>query len=68
MPDEKAPQFGAFLPASLMYFCSGETMHFYVALTPGPTLHHRRAHENARTSDASAGIGVEHKSSGPVGV
>jgi hypothetical protein len=28
MPDEKAPSSGAFLPASLMYFCSGEPMHF----------------------------------------
>ena len=25
--DEKAPSSGAFLPASLMYFCSGEPMH-----------------------------------------
>ena len=28
MPDGKGPQFGAFLPASLMYFCSGQPMHF----------------------------------------
>jgi len=28
MPDEKAPSSGAFLPASLMYFCSGVPMHF----------------------------------------
>ena len=28
MPDEKAPSSGAFLTASLMYFCSGEPMHF----------------------------------------
>ena len=28
MPDEKAPSPAAFLPASLMYFCSGEPMHF----------------------------------------
>ena len=28
MPEEKAPSSGAFLPASLMYFCSGEPMHF----------------------------------------
>jgi hypothetical protein len=28
MPDEKAPSSGAFLPTSLMYFCSGEPMHF----------------------------------------
>ena len=28
MPDEKAPSSEAFLPASLMYFCSGEPMHF----------------------------------------
>jgi len=28
MPDEKAPGSGAFLPASLMYFCSGQPMHF----------------------------------------
>ena len=27
MPDEKAPSSGAFLPASLMYFCSGQPMH-----------------------------------------
>ena len=26
---EKGPQSGAFLLASLMYFCSGEPMHFY---------------------------------------
>ena len=29
MPDEKAPSSGAFLPASLMYFCSGKPMQFY---------------------------------------
>ena len=28
MPDEKAPSSGAFLPASLMYFLSGEPMHY----------------------------------------
>ena len=28
MPEEKAPSSGAFLPASLMYFGSGEPMHF----------------------------------------
>jgi hypothetical protein len=28
MPEEKAPSSGAFLPASLMYFCSGWPMHF----------------------------------------
>jgi hypothetical protein len=28
MPNEKAPSSGAFLPASLMYFCSGQPMHF----------------------------------------
>jgi hypothetical protein len=28
MTDEKAPSAGAFSPASLMYFCSGEPMHF----------------------------------------
>jgi hypothetical protein len=28
MPDEKATSSGAFLPASLMYFCSGVPMHF----------------------------------------
>jgi hypothetical protein len=28
MPDEKAPSSGTFLPASLMYFCSGQPMHF----------------------------------------
>jgi len=33
MPDEKAPSSGAFLPTSLMYFCSGEPMHFAPALT-----------------------------------
>ncbi len=27
MPDEKAPSSGAFLPASLMYFYSGQPMH-----------------------------------------
>jgi len=27
MPDEKAPSSGAFLPASLMHFLSGEPMH-----------------------------------------
>ena len=27
MPDEKTSQFGVFLPASLMYFCSGQLMH-----------------------------------------
>ena len=26
MPDEKTPSSGAFLPASLMYFCSGQPM------------------------------------------
>jgi hypothetical protein len=29
MPYEKVPSSGALLPASLMYFCSGEPMHFY---------------------------------------
>jgi hypothetical protein len=29
MRDEKAPSSGAFLPPSLMYFCSGKPMHFY---------------------------------------
>ena len=28
MPDEKTPSSGAFLPASLMYFCSGQPMHY----------------------------------------
>ena len=28
MSEEKAPGSGAFLPASLMYFCSGKPMHF----------------------------------------
>lgn len=28
MSDEKAPSSGAFLPAPLMYFCSGQPMHF----------------------------------------
>src|ERR1700730_2144098 len=28
MPQEKAPVRGALLPASLMYFCSGQLMHF----------------------------------------
>ena len=28
MPDEKAPSSGAFSPASLMYFCFGQPMHF----------------------------------------
>ena len=28
MPDEKGPQFGGLLPASLMHFCSGKPMHF----------------------------------------
>jgi hypothetical protein len=28
MPEEKAPQLVAFLPASLMYFYSGKPMHF----------------------------------------
>src|SRR5271167_879230 len=28
MPDEKAPSSGAFLSASLMYFCSGQPMHY----------------------------------------
>jgi hypothetical protein len=28
MPQEKAPSSGALLPASLMYFCSGQLMHF----------------------------------------
>jgi hypothetical protein len=28
MPDEKPPVRGGFLPTSLMYFCSGEPMHF----------------------------------------
>jgi len=29
MPEEKAPSSGAFLSASLMYFCCGKPMHFY---------------------------------------
>jgi len=28
MPDEKAPSSVAFLLASLMYFCSGQPMHY----------------------------------------
>ena len=28
MPDEKSPSSGAFLLASLMYFCSGQPMHY----------------------------------------
>jgi hypothetical protein len=28
MPDEKAPSSGAFLLGSLMYFCSGQPMHY----------------------------------------
>jgi hypothetical protein len=28
MSNEKAPKSGAFLPASLMHFCSGKSMHF----------------------------------------
>jgi hypothetical protein len=28
MPDEKAPSSGAFLLVSLMYFCSGQPMHY----------------------------------------
>jgi hypothetical protein len=32
MPYEKAPSSGAFFPASLMYFCSGEPMHFVSGL------------------------------------
>ena len=28
MPDEKAPSSGAFLLKSLMYFCSGQPMHY----------------------------------------
>src|SRR3954468_10696484 len=28
MPDEKGPQFGGLLPASLMHFCSDKPMHF----------------------------------------
>ena len=35
MPDEKAPSSGAFLPASLMYFCSGEPMHFLSGVDTG---------------------------------
>jgi hypothetical protein len=29
MPEENAPSSAAFLPASLMYFCSGKPMHFH---------------------------------------
>jgi NAD(P)-dependent dehydrogenase (short-subunit alcohol dehydrogenase family) len=29
MHEEKAPGSGTFLPASLMYSCSGKLMHFY---------------------------------------
>ena len=36
MPDEKAPSSGVFLPASLMYFCSGEPMHFCSGVDSGP--------------------------------
>jgi len=28
MPEEKGPQFGGLLPASLMHFYSGKPMHF----------------------------------------
>jgi hypothetical protein len=36
MPNEKAPSSGAFLPASLMYFCSGQPMHFCSGVDNGP--------------------------------
>jgi hypothetical protein len=36
MSEEKAPGSGAFLPASLMYFCSGKPMHFYSGVDTHP--------------------------------
>ena len=39
MPDEKAPSSGAFLPLSLMYFLSGEPMHYLSGVdTPYPNI------------------------------
>ena len=35
MPDEKAPSSGAFLPLSLMYFLSGEPMHYLSGVDNG---------------------------------
>jgi hypothetical protein len=37
MPDEKATSSGAFLPASLMYFCSGKPMYFCSGVDIHPT-------------------------------
>jgi len=41
MPDEKAPSSGAFLPASLMYFCSGVPMHFLSGVDMGDYINGR---------------------------
>jgi hypothetical protein len=52
MPDEKAPSLGAFLPASLMYFCSGEPMHFLSGVdTPQPTVILSWCEQVVRTQD-----------------
>ena len=39
MPQEKAPSSGALLPASLMYFCSGQLMHFCSGVDKFQHLH-----------------------------
>jgi hypothetical protein len=38
MPYEKAPSSGAFLPASLMYFLSGEPMHYLSGVDSGVSV------------------------------
>jgi hypothetical protein len=48
MPDEKAPSSGAFLPASLMYFCSGEPMHFLSGVDTFPYGYVLRQPNDAR--------------------
>ena len=56
MPDEKAPSSGAFLPASLMYFCSGEPMHFCSGVdTEGRRLTRGSAGQAVVTDQAQAG-------------
>ena len=67
MPEQKAPCSGAFLPASLMYFCSGTPMQFYsgvdkrVRPLKPVTLRTRRAElQGAARMAVKAGVPVEN--------
>src|SRR5665811_547945 len=58
MPYEKAPSSGAFLPASLMYFLSGEPMHYLSGVDTGIEL--RRPHRTHGEGDTGAAVSNRH--------